>query len=97
MVIDAISYINYLLAEVFDGLKCMKFLSVSPSSETLKDYILPALFEKCNSQDRDLMIKKVGDYLRIPTHVIATEAVKLYISEGNIKEAARFGTSARLY
>lgn len=68
----------------------MKYLEIPPNTETLRDYVIPALFQKSKAPVEQ-MLEKLGSYTGIPLSVLAPAAMQHLISGRNIQQAVNFG------
>ena len=89
-----ISLIFFYHPEVYDGLKCMISLDVSPNQETLREYVVPAILNASfKKQPFEVTLQKLSVYTGIPIGMIAPAALHHLLSIGDIENAAKFGKS----
>jgi hypothetical protein len=78
--------------DVYDGLKCMAYLDMSPTVETLRDYVIPALLNNAKSGDSlEFILEKLGDYMKIPMSTIVPAALQFVLQKGQMAAATKFG------
>jgi len=69
----------------------MKFLEIPPTNETLKDYIIPALFKKSKAQPAQKMLETLSSYTGISMTNLVPSAVQHLLNEKNTEVAVEFG------
>jgi len=80
-------------AEVYDGLKCMSYMEVSPTVETLRDYIIPALLNvpTKSTKSYEHILEKLSNYTTIPTGTVVPAALQYILQNSQLDIAATFG------
>ena len=84
---------NIIFTEVYDGLKCMMYLEVPPNTETLREYVIPALLRSTYKKEAfEAVLDKLSGYTRTPLSIIAPCALQYLLSIGSMESASVFGT-----
>jgi hypothetical protein len=73
----------------------MRNLEIPPNSETLRDYVIPALLKKSNGSTEQIL-EKLGSYTGIQLAVLVPAAMQHLIYERNIPKAIEFASKYRL-
>lgn len=81
-----------LIADVYNGLKSMKYLEVPPSMETLRDYVIPAIF-RVSKGSPDQILERLGSHTGIPLVVLVPAVMQSLLSAKNVEPAIQFGTT----
>lgn len=68
----------------------MRYLDVPPSLETLRDYVIPALFKKSKGSPAQIL-EKLGSHTGRPLVVLVPAVMQYLLSERNIEQAIQFG------
>lgn len=77
--------------DIYDGLKAMKFLEIPPTNETLREYIIPALFKTTQNMSPEKTLEKLSTHTGIPMSNIVPAAMQYLLNEKNMNLAAQFG------
>jgi hypothetical protein len=80
-----------LIPDVYDGLKCMKFLEIPPTNETLREYIIPNLLKHSKKETPENTLEKLSSYTGVSLTVIVPAAIQHLLSENDSQSVARFG------
>ncbi|CAG7724718.1 unnamed protein product [Allacma fusca] len=76
--------------EVYDGLKCMMVLEVPPNTETLREYVVPALMDSnTNLESLHFKIEKLSGYTRIPVSMITPCVLHCILHTNDLNKAAK--------
>lgn len=77
---------------MYEGLKVMKALESSPNNETMRDYVIPAVFKHGGKErSAEKTLETLSSYTGIPLRAIVPSAMQHLILERNIPEAIKFG------
>jgi len=70
----------------------MTYLEMSPTVETLRDYIIPALLNNTKSNDSfDFVMEKLAAYTKIPLGTIIPAALQYILQKGQMNTATKYG------
>jgi hypothetical protein len=69
----------------------MRFFEIPPTTETLRDYVIPAILKHRKGQSVEKTLEQLSNYTGISLRVLVPTAMLHLISERNIEEATKFG------
>lgn len=70
----------------------MLYSGLSPTSETLRDYVIPALLSHGKGKEFfEDTLDKLSSYTKIPLSSSVPAALQYILQEGNMKQACQLG------
>jgi len=75
----------------------MKYLGVTPTTESLREYIIPNLFRVISKKNPESDLEKLSNYTGIQLSTIVPAAIQHLLSENDVETVARFGILISLY
>lgn len=70
----------------------MRHLEIPPTAETLREYIIPALFKHGKDTPAQKILEKLGSYTGIPLSQLVPAAMHHLLGERQYQQAINFGT-----